>query len=118
MHPGRDDGGACCISGRTERLPDVGGGSGGTSGILIFAGTTEGRLLAEYASAHGIGCFVSVATEYGKDLLGDLEHVTVLAGRMDEKQIKAFIEENRIRLVIGRDPSFRAGCDGKYQGGM
>ena len=84
----------------TERLPDVGGGSGGTSGILIFAGTTEGRLLAEYASAHGIGCFVSVATEYGKDLLGDLEHVTVLAGRMDEKQIKAFIEENRIRLVI------------------
>ena len=84
----------------SERLPDVGGGSGGTSGILIFAGTTEGRLLAEYASAHGIGCFVSVATEYGKDLLGDLEHVTVLAGRMDEKQIKAFIEENRIRLVI------------------
>ena len=84
----------------TERLPDVGGGSGGTSGILIFAGTTEGRLLAEYASAHGIGCFVSVATEYGKDLLSDLEHVTVLAGRMDEKQIKAFIEENRIRLVI------------------
>ena len=84
----------------TERLPDVGGGSGATSGILIFAGTTEGRLLAEYASAHGIGCFVSVATEYGKCLLGDLEHVTVLAGRMDEKQIEAFIEENRIRLVI------------------
>ena len=84
----------------SERLSDVGGDSGAVPGILIFAGTTEGRLLAEYASAHGIGCFVSVATEYGKCLLGDLEHVTVLAGRMDEKQIEAFIEENRIRLVI------------------
>lgn len=84
----------------SERLSDVGGDSGAVPGILIFAGTTEGRLLAEYASAHGIGCFVSVATEYGKCLLGDLEHVTVLAGRMDEKQIEAFIEENQIRLVI------------------
>lgn len=84
----------------SERLSDVRGDSGAVPGILIFAGTTEGRLLAEYASAHGIGCFVSVATEYGKCLLGDLEHVTVLAGRMDEKQIEAFIEENRIRLVI------------------
>ena len=53
-------------------------------------GRPKGVLLAEYASAHGIGCFVSVATEYGKCLLGDLEHVTVLAGRMDEKQIEAF----------------------------
>lgn len=68
--------------------------------ILIFAGTTEGRLLAEYASRQGIDCFVSVATEYGKSLIQDLENVTVLAGRMDERAIRTFIEENQIRLVI------------------
>ena len=35
------------------------------SDTLIFAGTTEGRLLAEYAAEIGMGCYVSTATEYG-----------------------------------------------------
>ena len=34
--------------------------------ILIFAGTTEGRQLAEYAVKKGIPCIVSAATEYWK----------------------------------------------------
>ena len=68
--------------------------------ILIFAGTTEGRTLAEYASAHSIRCFVSVATDYGKSLIGHLEDITILTGRMDEKEMEHFIEENDIRLVI------------------
>lgn len=71
-----------------------------TADILIFAGTTEGRLLAEYASAKGIGCYVSVVTEYGETLLRDLENATVLKGRMDEQEIQTFIEEKKIRLVI------------------
>ena len=37
--------------------------------ILIFAGTTEGRQLAEYAVKEGIPCIVSAATEYGEELL-------------------------------------------------
>ena len=68
--------------------------------ILIFAGTTEGRTLAEYASAHSIRCFVSVATDYGKSLIEHLEDITILTGRMDEKEMEHFIEENDIRLVI------------------
>ena len=68
--------------------------------ILIFAGTTEGRTLAEYASAHSISCFVSVATDYGKNLIEHLEEITILTGRMDEKEMEHFIEENDIRLVI------------------
>ena len=68
--------------------------------ILIFAGTIEGRILAEYASAHFVRCFVSVATDYGKSLIGHLENITVLTGRMDEKEMEHFIEENDIRLVI------------------
>ena len=68
--------------------------------ILIFAGTTEGRTLAEYASAHSVRCFVSVATDYGKSLIGHLENITLLTGRMDEEEMERFIEENDIRLVI------------------
>lgn len=68
--------------------------------ILIFAGTIEGRILAGYASAHSIRCFVSVATDYGKSLIEHLENITLLTGRMDEKEMEHFIEENDIRLVI------------------
>ena len=67
--------------------------------ILIFAGTTEGRTLAEYASAHSVRCFVSVATDYGKSLIEHLEDITLLTGRMDEEEMERFIEENDIRLV-------------------
>ena len=38
--------------------------------ILIFAGTTEGRLLAQYASQHEIGCYVSTAKASNASLGG------------------------------------------------
>ena len=47
--------------------------------ILIFAGTTEGRKLAEYASEHDINCYVSTATEYGKSILGDLKGIECIS---------------------------------------
>ncbi len=68
--------------------------------ILIFAGTTEGRKLAEYASLHSVRCYVSVATDYGKSLIEHLENIKILTGRMDEKAMENFIEENKIQLVI------------------
>ena len=37
------------------------------SEILIFGGTTEGRLLAEFCAAKGIRAAVSTATEYSRD---------------------------------------------------
>ena len=69
-------------------------------GILIFAGTTEGRRLAEYASEHGINCYVSTATEYGKSILGDLKGIECISGRMDETEIEDFVKGHDIRLVI------------------
>ncbi len=83
-------------------------------GILIFAGTTEGRLLAEYASginkkdtggtgnamAHPVRCFVCTATEYGKSILDNLPGAVICAGRMDSAGIQLFIEKNNIDLVI------------------
>ena len=68
--------------------------------ILIFAGTTEGRLLAQYASQHEIGCYVSTATEYGKSILEGLKGVECISGRMDRKEMEIFIGEHEIRLVI------------------
>ncbi|HJD46931.1 MAG TPA: precorrin-6A reductase [Candidatus Mediterraneibacter norfolkensis] len=69
-------------------------------GILIFAGTTEGRKLAEYASEHDINCYVSTATEYGKSILGNLKGIECISGRMDETEIEDFVKDHDIRLVI------------------
>ena len=87
--------------------------------ILIFAGTTEGRMLAQYASQHGIGCYVSTATEYGKSILEGLEGVECICGRMDQKEMEIFISERGIRLVIDATHPFavevseniRAACE-------
>ena len=42
--------------------------------IWIFGGTTEGRLLAEYCSREKIEAWVSVASEYGEELLQEELH--------------------------------------------
>lgn len=68
------------------------------SEILIFGGTTEGRVLAEYCSANGIPAVVSVTTDYGASLLPNGSEFAV--GRMDEEQIAAFIAERGFCAVI------------------
>ena len=66
----------------------------------ILGGTTEGRLLAEFCGARGIEAFVSVATEYGGELVEPSASVRVVTGRMDGEQMVSFIEENGIDEVI------------------
>lgn len=66
--------------------------------ILIFAGTTEGRELAEFCAAHQIPADVSAATEYGAHLLP--EQVGVLTGRLDAEQIGDLLREKRYACVI------------------
>ena len=39
--------------------------------LLLFAGTTEGRELAEFLDRQGVSCHVCAATEYGGQLLDD-----------------------------------------------
>lgn len=68
--------------------------------VMIFAGTTEGRKLAEYVSEKGFDCYVSTATEYGGELLEHLSGIHVLSGRMDEQQIREFIQEKNVDIVI------------------
>ncbi len=66
--------------------------------LLIFGGTTEGRLLAEHCAKSGIAADVSVATEYGAELLP--EGVNVLCGRLDTSQMTALMRKNRCAMVI------------------
>lgn len=76
------------------------------SGILIFAGTTEGRLLTEFLDRNGIPAHVCVATEYGGELLeetsgGPAESCHILhAGRLDLPEMEELIRREHISTVI------------------
>ena len=59
--------------------------------LLIFGGTTEGRVLAERAAAMGAQVTVSVATELGAEELADLPGVRALAGRLDQSAMEPLL---------------------------
>ena len=83
--------------------------------IWIFGGTTEGRLLAEYCSREKIEAWVSVASEYGEELLQeelmesgnagnpDLNHNTCLA----KKNLKTVQASSVIKVLRGRMDRYR-----------
>lgn len=68
--------------------------------ICVFAGTTEGRELAEFLAGQPVQATVCVATEYGETLLPEAENVTVLAGRIPVADIIRMLQETRFDLVI------------------
>lgn len=68
--------------------------------ILIFGGTTEGRKLAEFCSETRIHAYISVATKYGGELLGQSEFLHILTGRRDAVEIARIITEHGIHFVL------------------
>lgn len=70
------------------------------SKILIFAGTTEGRLLAEFLSRQQVPSYVCVATEYGGQLLEENAYLQVSHSRLDESQMQQLIREESIHLTV------------------
>lgn len=61
--------------------------------VLIYAGTTEGRLLAQELSRAHIACDVHVATEYGQMVMPELAGVKVCVGRLDIEEMRALLKK-------------------------
>ncbi|MGI6014525.1 MAG: precorrin-6A reductase [Oscillospiraceae bacterium] len=55
--------------------------------VLLFGGTTEGRILAERLSALPVQLTVSTATQLGREELSDVSGCTILTGRKDQNEI-------------------------------
>lgn len=70
------------------------------SRILIFAGTTEGRRLAEILEANKCPCDACVATEYGSQLLKSTEYVTVHEGRLDKEGMQKLYRDIACDIVV------------------
>lgn len=84
-------------------------------GLLLFAGTTEGRLLAAFCAEQGIGAFVSVATGYGAGLLPVSPHLIPLTGRLDAQGIGALLAAHPIRLVVDATHPFAQAATGNIR---
>ncbi len=97
------------------RLVTPRGYSGGRPLSIIFAGTSEGRKLYELCTEHEIPAIFCVATEYGKELLGQSEEVfasqgasrqvQIHMGRMDrEEMADLFRKERPVRIIDATHP--------------
>lgn len=68
--------------------------------ILLFAGTTEGRTLAETLSRAGIPAVVCVATEYGSQVMSPLPGIDLRQGRMGQAEMEQFIGQEKFLAVV------------------
>ena len=68
--------------------------------VWIIAGTSEGRKLIKYFADKDVQLLVSVATEYGAQLIEPQANVIVKAVRMDCAAMEAFIVLNKPCMVI------------------
>lgn len=66
----------------------------------LFAGTTEGRLLAERLAGGPVRVHVFVATEYGGEGLPEAENILVHDGRMDAEEIREELSRLSCDLVL------------------
>lgn len=67
--------------------------------LCLFAGTTEGRQLAEILH-DAADLTVCVATEYGEILLDGIEGITVHTGRMDADEMAQFFADKRFDRIL------------------
>lgn len=68
--------------------------------VLVFGGTTEGRLIAEFLASKNISVDLHVATEYGSTVVQEMENLNVHVGRLDCSQIKKLFTICGYCLVI------------------
>lgn len=68
--------------------------------FCVFAGTAEGRALAELLCAGGAEVTACVATEYGGTLLPASDRLRVSARPLPEEEIRAMLRRERFDLVI------------------
>jgi len=68
--------------------------------IWLIGGTSEGRALIKALANFDVELFVSVATDYGAELIEKQDNLTILAERMDLGKMQAFLQEYKPACVI------------------
>ena len=88
-------------TGSQNKAADTKYGAGDT--VLIFGGTTEGRVLAEAAARGGVHVVLSVATDYGEEVLEDIqdmEGIDIHKGHLDTDKMISLIDDVKPYVVF------------------
>jgi precorrin-6Y C5,15-methyltransferase (decarboxylating) len=68
--------------------------------VIIFAGTTEGRSIAEYLERHQVKIHVCTATEYGESLIKRSDYIGVTAKRLNREEMEQLIYKTEALVVV------------------
>ena len=68
--------------------------------VIVFAGTTEGRQIAEFLNRRKISALICVATEYGEQLLPASDTLDVSHNRLSEPEMESLMREKGSPLVL------------------
>lgn len=84
--------------------------------ILLFGGTTEGRILAARLTALGAKMTVSVATELGREELVGLEGIRILLGKRTKNDMQQLLQQQDLCIdathpyAVEASANIRAAC--------
>lgn len=68
--------------------------------IILFGGTWEGRILADFLRENSISSMVSVVSEYGASLLSASQTLKIRSGALPREEMKELFQRERPRLVV------------------
>lgn len=68
--------------------------------IIIFSGTTEGRLISDALEEAGISHLVCVATQVGENVMTHGCHTKIQVGRLDQDAMVELFRKNHAKFVI------------------
>lgn len=83
---------------------------------VIFSGTSEGKTLCRQLSQAGLSAEVCVATEYGKEVMPELNGITVHTGRMTAPEMTEFLRGAQVVIdathpyAVEVSKNIRAAC--------
>ncbi|WP_029320296.1 bifunctional cobalt-precorrin-7 (C(5))-methyltransferase/cobalt-precorrin-6B (C(15))-methyltransferase [Butyrivibrio sp. AE3004] len=75
--------------------------------IVIFSGTTEGRVLSDFLAKDEIFHTVCVASDYGKEMMEENPYALIHVGRMDAGEMSDFLsdkEDNGLVIIDATHP--------------
>lgn len=70
------------------------------SEIIVFGGTAEGRLLAEFCAENRINAEICVTTQYGAELLPESPYIKIITGKLDKNQMTELFRKNKYRYIV------------------
>lgn len=72
--------------------------------IVIFSGTSEGRMISEALCLQQIDHVVCVATDYGRDVMTKSDYAYIHTGRMDEAEIEQLLRAEASLVIDATHP--------------